>query len=60
MGYPFIQILKHANLLQYFLIFLPKTSTFKITDKKFERCKRIKTILESKTSIPYIAFIVYF
>ena len=53
-----VQILdQYENLLQHFLIFLPKTFTFQATVKETERCKRIKIILERETSIPYIAFI---
>ena len=40
-------------------VFLPKRSTFKATVRETERYKRIKTILESETSIPYIAFIAF-
>ena len=40
-------------------VFLPKTSTFKATVRETERYKRIKSILKSETSIPYIAFIAF-
>lgn len=55
-----VQILEqYENLRRYFLTFLPKTSTFKSAVKETERYKRIKTVLEGETSIPYIAFIAF-
>ena len=50
---------QHQNLREYFLKFLPKTSTFKSTVRDTERCKRIKEVLENETSVPYIAFIAF-
>ena len=50
---------QYQNLREYFLKFLPKTSTFKSTVRDTERCKRIKEVLENETSVPYIAFIAF-
>ena len=50
---------QHQNLREYFLKFLPKTSTFKSTVRDTERYKRIKEVLGNETSVPYIAFIAF-
>ena len=55
-----VQILEqYKNLREYFLTFLPKTSSFKAHVQKTERYQRIKAILEDDLSIPYIAFIAF-
>ena len=50
---------QYQNLREYFLKFLPKTSTFKSTVRDAEWYKRIKEVLENETSVPYIAFIAF-
>ena len=47
------------NLTGYFLNFLPKTSSFKSSIKNTERYQRIKKVLESESSVAYIAFVAY-
>ena len=56
MGYILEQ---YKNLSEYFLTFLPKTSTFKASVQERKIYQRIKNILEDEVSIPYIVFIAF-
>ena len=52
---------QHENLKEYFLNFLPKTSSFKTTVKNTEhRYKRIVEHLKSDLTVPYLAFVAFF
>ena len=47
------------NLIQYFMKFLPTTSTFKYTIEGTNRYIRIKDILQKSTSEAYLAFMCF-
>ena len=50
---------QNANLCEYFLQFLPTTSSFKKTVSGTARYKRISETLKSKDTIAYLGFIAF-
>ena len=51
---------QYENLKQYFLVFLPSTSTFKSTVQGTARYTRIKKALEDESTLQYLSFVACF
>ena len=51
---------QYENLKEYFLVFLPTTSTFKSTVQGTARYDRIKKGLEDESTLRYLSFVVFF
>ena len=51
---------QYENLKQYFLVFLPSTSTFKSTVQGTAKYTRIKKALEDESTLQYLSFVAFF
>ena len=51
---------QYENSKQYFLVFLPSTSTFKSTIQGTARYTRIKKALEDESTLQYLPFVAFF
>ena len=51
---------QYKNIKEYFLSFLPTTSTFKSTVQETPRYNRIKKALNDEITLQYLSFVVFF